>query len=49
MGTAFLVKKTTGENNVVIQLSVITQAPIEDALQIDETENVSLSVSCKVE
>ena len=48
MGTA-LDEKTTGENNVVIQLSEITQTPIEDALRIDETENVSLSVSCKVE
>ena len=42
-------EKTTGENDVVIQLSEITQAPIEDALRIDEAENVSLSVSSKVE
>ena len=42
-------EKTIGENNVVIQLSENTQTPIEDALRIDETESVILSVSCKVE
>ena len=42
-------RKTTGENNVLTQLRVITQSPIEDALRIDEAENVSLSVICKEE
>ena len=48
VGTA-LDEKTTGENDVVIQLSENTQAPIEDAQRIDEAEDVSFSVSCKVE